>query len=84
MENRERKIFLHKEEFDNKRSEHKYRRDEHQNRGSRKSFGHKIIETKLFTSKEELVEYANSKGQGSATIEIFKIEDGLYKLVIKE
>jgi hypothetical protein len=40
--------------------------------------------TKLFVNKNELVEYVNTKGQSSNTIEIFKIEEGLYKLVIKE
>ena len=48
------------------------------------NFGPKIVETKLFVSKEELVEYVNEKGQSDAIIDIYKIEDGLYKLVIKK
>ena len=44
----------------------------------------KIIETKLFISKEELVKYVNEKGQSDALIDIFKIEENLYKLVIKK
>lgn len=81
MENREKDFFHNKEEFDRKRRDY---RNDHYNRGSKRNFGSKIVETKLFINKEELVEYANSKGQSSAVIEIFKIEDGLYKLVIKE
>ena len=81
MEKKEREFFYSKEESDNKRREY---RNDHHNRGNKRSYGPKIIETKLFINKEELVNYANSKGQSSAIIEIFKIEDGLYKLVIKE
>ena len=81
MENKEREFMFHKEDFDRKRRDF---RNDHNNRGSKRHYGPKIVETKLFINKEELVEYANSKGQSSAIIEIFKIEDGLYKLVIKE
>lgn len=81
MENKEREFHRHKDDFDKRRRDF---RNDNQNRGSRRNYGPKISETKLFTSKDELVEYANSKGQSSAIIEIFKIEDGLYKLVIKE
>ena len=81
MEKREREFFQNKDEFDRKRRDY---RNDHYNRGPKRNFGSKIVETKLFINKEELVEYANSKGQSSAVIEIFKIEDGLYKLVIKE
>jgi len=49
-----------------------------------KRYGAKIIETKLFIDKEKLVEYVNEKGQSDALIDIFKIEEGLYKLVIKK
>lgn len=45
--------------------------------------GPRIIETKLFTSRDKLVEYVNEKGQSDALIDIYKIEDKLYKLVIK-
>ena len=81
MENKEREFFYHKEEFNKKKREY---RSDHNNRGSKRNYGSTIVETKLFTKKEELVDYANLKGQSSAIIEIFKIEDGLYKLVIKE
>ncbi len=43
----------------------------------------RIIETKLFTSRDDLVKYVNEKGQSDALIDIYKIEDELYKLVIK-
>ncbi len=43
----------------------------------------KIIETKLFISRDELVKYVNEKGQSDALIDVYKIEDELYKLVIK-
>ena len=45
--------------------------------------GPRIVETKLFTSRDKLVEYVNEKGQSDAFIDIYKIEDELYKLVIK-
>ena len=32
---------------------------------------------------DELVEYVNEKGQSDAIIDIYKIEDDLYKLVVK-
>lgn len=84
MERKERENIFHKEENNIRRKDHRNNRDDYQNRSFRRGHGPKIVETKLFVNKEELVEYANIKGQGSATIEIFKIEDGLYKLVIKE
>lgn len=43
----------------------------------------RIVETRLFTSKDKLVEYVNEKGQSDALIDIYKIEEELYKLVIK-
>ena len=84
MEKNERERVFHKDDFDKKRRNHRNYQEDYQHRGSKRGYGSKIIETKLFTSKEELVEYVNIKGQGSVTIEIYKIEDGLYKLVIKE
>ncbi len=45
---------------------------------------HKKMVTKLFTSKEELVEYVNQKGETNCKIDIFKIEEGLYKVEIIE
>lgn len=84
MENKEREFFFIREEINNGRKDYRPHYDEHHHRSSRKSYIAKIIETKLFVNKDELVEYVNKKGQGSNTIEIFKIEEGLYKLVIKE
>ncbi len=46
-------------------------------------YGPKIVETRLFTNKDKLVEYVNEKGRSDAVIDIYKIEDELYKLVIK-
>lgn len=40
--------------------------------------------TKMFTSKADLVEFVNSKGEEGNQIDIFKIEDDLYKVVILE
>lgn len=37
--------------------------------------------TKMFTSKEELVEYVNVEGEKGHSIDVFKIEDSLYKVV---
>ncbi len=45
--------------------------------------GARIVETRLFTNRDKLVEYVNEKGQSDALIDIYKIEDELYKLVIK-
>ena len=41
------------------------------------------VETKLFTDKAELVKYVNDRKADNSEIEIYKIEDGLYKLVIR-
>ena len=56
--------------------------DDHYKKNHR---GHraKIVETRLFTSRDKLVEYVNEKGKSDAIIDIYKIEDDLYKLVIK-
>ena len=42
------------------------------------------IKTKMFTSKKDLVEYVNKVGELGNKIDIFKIEDDLYKVVILE
>ena len=84
MEKKEREFFFKREEINSGRKEHRPHHEEHHYRSNRKSYKTKIIETKLFVNKDELVEYVNEKGQGSSTLEIFKIEEGLYKLVIKE
>jgi len=67
--------------FENKERYHRGP-EEHYRRHSRRE-GPRIVETKLFTSKDELVKYVNEKGQSDALIDIYKIEDELYKLVIK-
>lgn len=40
--------------------------------------------TKMFTSKKDLVEYVNSIGDLGNKIDIYKIEDDLYKVVVIE
>ena len=37
--------------------------------------------TRLFTSKEELVEYVNVEGEKGHQIDVYKIEENLYKVV---
>lgn len=84
MEKTNKDFSGNKGEFESRRREHRFHNEEYKPRSRKNVNSLKIVETKLFVSKEELVEYVNIKGQGSSTIEIFKIEDGLYKLVIKE
>jgi hypothetical protein len=72
-----------KREFENR--EH-YKRDfdrrpPHHDR-HKKPFG--LLTTKLFTNKEELVEYVNKTGETGSKIDVFKIEDGLYKVEVLE
>lgn len=38
--------------------------------------------TKMFTSKKELVEYANKIGETGQQLNIYKIEEDLYKVVV--
>lgn len=45
---------------------------------------HPKMTTKLLTSKEELVAYVNELGEQGHKIDVFKIEDGLYKVVVLE
>ena len=40
--------------------------------------------TKMFTSKDELVNFVNEKGEEGHRIDVYKIEDELYKVVIVE
>ena len=40
--------------------------------------------TKMFTSKEELIKYVNEAGELGNKIDIYKIEDDLYKVVVVE
>ncbi len=44
----------------------------------------RIQKTKMFTSKKDLVEYVNSIGDEGHKIDVYKIEDELYKVVIIE
>lgn len=52
-------------------------------RGMRNRFNSKL-KTKMFTSKTDLVEYVNSIGDMGNKINIFKIEDELYKVEVVE
>lgn len=45
---------------------------------------HKMQKTKLFTNKDEMVSFVNLKGEEGHQIDIFKIEESLYKVVIIE
>ena len=86
----EKKINIEdKEFFDNSSSKrHRNQRpfsgfhDDNSNRHTR-GYRSRIVETRLFTSRDKLVEYVNEKGKSDALIDIYKIEDELYKLVIK-
>jgi|LGOV01.1.fsa_nt_gb hypothetical protein len=49
----------------------------------RNRFDHKM-KTKMFTSKKELVEYVNKVGELGNKVDIYKIEDDLYKVVVVE
>ncbi len=49
-----------------------------------KHFGFRKSKTKMFTSKDELVAFVNEKGEEGHQIDIFKIEDDLYKVVVVE
>ena len=44
----------------------------------------KKIKTKMFISKESLVEYVNEVGELGHTIDVFKIADDLFKVVVVE
>lgn len=43
-----------------------------------------ISKTKLFTDKEAMVSHVNEMGELGHRIEIFKIEESLYKVVVHE
>ncbi len=40
------------------------------------------VKTKMFASKKELVDYVNKIGETGQRINVFKIEDDLYKVVV--
>lgn len=44
----------------------------------------RIQKTKMFTSKQDLVEFVNSIGDEGHKIDVYKIEEELYKVVIIE
>lgn len=47
-----------------------------------KKFYNEIFKTKMFSSKKELVEFVNEVGETGQRVDIFKIEDDLYKVVV--
>jgi hypothetical protein len=83
-------------EGEHRHHEHPEHRHEHKGHGPKvyvKKFGkeheghnkfRRVQKTKLFTSKEDMVEFVNLKGEEGHQIDIFKIEEGLYKVVIIE
>ncbi len=42
------------------------------------------MKTQMFTSKKDLVEYVNKVGELGNKVDIYKIEDDLYKVVVVE
>lgn len=66
-----------------RKEEHRRDRDHrHRRMHPRHPFGK--MTTKLITSKEELVDYVNDLGAKGHHIDVFKIDDGLYKVVVVE
>ena len=45
---------------------------------------HGFTKTKLFTDKEEMVLYVNELGELGHRIDVYKIEESLYKVVVQE
>ena len=43
---------------------------------------HKNMVTKLFDDKKEMIAYVNEKGEENSHIDIFKIDEELYKVVV--
>ena len=54
----------------------------YKNRYDRFSQTNETSKTKMFSSKKELLEYVNEIGETGQRVEIFKIEDDLYKVVV--
>lgn len=94
----EKEIFIKKfskDEFDEIREERHHRdRPPHPNHDFHKEH-RKVVKfdmddyrgiskTKLFTDKDEMVSHVNEMGELGHRIEIFKIEDSLYKVVVHE
>jgi len=44
----------------------------------------KVLKTKMFIEKKDLVDYANEVGEKGHSIDVFKIEDDLYKVIVYE
>ena len=72
----DKKIFINKEDFKRMR-DHGFR-SEHIRRMHKVSM---INEVKLFTDKDKMVDYVNGLS-GIENVEIFKIEDQLYKVLV--
>ena len=60
------------------------RREPHDHRGNRRHHIKKKMTTKLFTDKEVMIDYVNDHGEQGHHIDVFKIEEGLYKVVVVE
>jgi hypothetical protein len=65
---------------------HEFRRPprpERDGKPSRPYFKHRHFKkvTKMFTSKESLVEYVNQAGEKGHHIDVYKIDEDLYKIV---
>lgn len=69
----------HKEKHHHNKHHH---HPKHRMHKMRVMMDNEVVETKLFTDKEKMVEFVNAKGETSNTFDIFKIEDGLYKVVV--
>lgn len=86
IEGNAKKIIIkkHRKHDDEECGVHKHKHHKHHkhHEGFRKP--NKTQKTKLFTSKEEMVEFVNLKGEEGHQIDIFKIEEGLYKVVVIE
>lgn len=62
-------------------------RGEHKKHKKHRPFVHimndkKVQQTKLFDNKKDMVEFVNQIGEDGTEVDIFKIEDGLYKVVV--
>lgn len=46
--------------------------------------GKKLLSTKMFTSKEEVVKYVDEKATEGIFVEVFKVDDSFYKVELSE
>lgn len=74
----------HRDRGRHERKREDFRRDSEEHRVHRRPHHKKKMTTKLFTDKVEMIEYVNVLGEQGHHIDIFKIEDGLYKVVVIE